>query len=93
MVVKELKRCLNPAGMPKQGGIRPLRARGTQFVAHKEATSGRLIDTFGAHLSHLAALTEDTSIKLSDGQKLKGYLMKWQDSKRYCWLLPSFMTC
>ena len=100
VVVEELKSCLNPAEMPKQGGTRPLRACGTRFVAHKVAALGRLIDRFGAYLSHLAALTEDTSIKSSDRQKLKGYLMKWQDSKVllgcaffYDLLKPSAILC
>ena len=62
VVVEELKSFLNPAELPNQGGTRPLCACGTGFVAHKVAALGRLIDRFGVYPSHLAALTEDTSI-------------------------------
>ena len=80
-VVDELKACLDPSEMPHQGGSRPLRACGTRFIAHKTAALGRLINIFGAYLSHLIVLTEDASIKSVDRQKIKGYTQKWQDSK------------
>ena len=67
--------------MPHQGGSRPLRACGTRFIAHITAALGRLINRFGAYLSHLVVLTEDASIKSVDRQKIKGYTQKWQDSK------------
>ena len=54
---------------------------GTRFIAHKTAALGRLINRFGAYLSHLVALTEDASIKSVDRQKIKGYALKWQDLK------------
>lgn len=81
VVVEELKNCLEPTEMPKKGGSRPLRACGTRFVAHKVAALWRLIDRFGAYLSHLTALTEDASVKSSDRQKLKGYILKWRNAK------------
>ena len=80
-VVQELKACLEPTEIPKEGGSRPLRACGTRFIAHKVAALGRLIDRFGAYLSHLTAMTEDSSIKDVDRQKFKGYIQKWQNSK------------
>ena len=80
-VVEELKGCLQPTEMPKKGGTRPLRACGTRFVAHKVAALGRLVDRFGAYLSHLTVMIDDSSIKAVDRQKLKGYLLKWQNSK------------
>ena len=76
MVVQELRSCLQPTEMPTKEGSRPLRACGTRFVAHKVAALGRLVDRFGAYLCHLATLTEDHSVKASDKQKLKGYLLK-----------------
>ena len=77
-IVVELKKCLDPEEMPNKGGSRPLRACGTRFIAHKVAALGRLIDRFGAYLNHVTALTEDTGVKASDRQKLKGYIQKWQ---------------
>ena len=91
-MVDELKACLDPSEMPHQVGSRLLHACGTRFIAHKTATLGRLINRFGAYLSHLVVLTEDASIKSVDGQKIKGYTQKWQDSK-VLMAVHSFMTC
>ena len=67
--------------MPTKGGVRPLRACGTRFIAHKVSALTRLVDRFGAYLSHLIALSEDRSLKSVDRQKLKGYVLRWQKSK------------
>ena len=80
-VVEELRNCLQLSEMPRIGGSRPLRACGTRFVVHKAAALGRLVDKYGAYLCHLVAMTEDASIKSTDRQKLKGYLVKWRDAK------------
>ena len=80
-IIVELKSCLEPSEMPIQGGSCPLRACGTRFVTHKVAALGRVVDRFGAYLSHMVAITEDTSLKSVDREKVKGYVRKWQDSK------------
>ena len=84
--VEELKACLEPSELPTSGGTRPLRACGTRFIAHKVAALGRLIDRFGTYLAHLTMMTEDSSIKAVDRQKLKGYIGNWQ---RFKYLLGS----
>ena len=58
-----------------------LRACGTRYVAHQVSALSRLVEYFGAYLSHLAALTEDTTVKSMDKQRLKGYLTRWQQGK------------
>ena len=80
-IVTELKSCLEPDDMPTKGGSRPLRASGTRFVAHKVAALGRLVDRFGAYISHLTALVEDPGVRSTHKQKLKGYIKKWQKFK------------
>lgn len=80
-VVSELKQCLNPSEFPDGSGVRPLRACGTRFLAHKVCALERIIDRFGAYLNHLLALIEDPKTKPADRQKLKGYVTKWKDSK------------
>ena len=80
-VVNELKACLDQSEMPQQGGSRPLCACGTRFVAHKAAALGRLIEHFGAYIAHLIALSEDSAVRSVDRQKLKGYILKWHNSK------------
>jgi len=81
VVIEELKTCLEPTDLPTTGGSRPLRACGTQFVAHKVAALGRLIDRFGAYLGHLTMMAEDSSIKATDRQEIKCYIGKWRNSK------------
>lgn len=80
-IVECLRQYLLPAEMPKEGGNRPIRACGSRFICHKVAAIGRFIDRYGAYISHLIALTEDSSVKAVDRQKLKGYVLKWRDSK------------
>ena len=77
----ELKSCLEPSDMPLEGRRRPLRACGTRFVLHKVAALERIVNRFGAYLAHLIAITEDSSVKAVDRQKVKGYTLRWQDSK------------
>lgn len=80
-VVASLRLCLEPAELPNKGGNRPLRACGTRFISHKVAAIDRFIDRYGAYISHLIALSEDSSVKSTDKQRLKGFVMKWRDSK------------
>ena len=88
--------------VPPKGGHKPLHAHETHFVDHKVhvAALDRLIDHFGAYLSHLTNLIDDPRTKPGDWQKLKGYLLKWQDgnmlfgSAYLCDLLkPSSILC
>ena len=79
-VVESLKLCFEPSEMPITGN-RPIRACGTRFVTHKVAALNRFIDRYGAFLNHLANMTEDPTVKSADKQKLKGYMLKWRDSK------------
>ena len=82
-VVSELKECLTTDDFPISGGVRPLRACGTRFVAHKVRAMERVLDRFGAYMNHLVALIEDPSstMKAVDKQKLKGFVKKWKDGK------------
>ena len=80
-IADELKACLEPTEMSLKGGIRPLRSCGTRFVAHKVAALERVVERFGAYLAHLIGMTEDTSMKAADRQKMKGYVLNWQNSQ------------
>ena len=99
-IIEELQACFTPVEFPKTGGHKPLHACGTRSVAHKVAALDRLLNHFGAYLSHLTMLTEDPKTKPADRQKLKGYLLKWRDGKMilgsayFCDLLkPSSTLC
>ena len=75
-IVDELKQCFDPSVVPSEGGNRPLRACGTRFITHKVAALKRIIDRFGAYLSHLIAMMEDSTVKSVEKQKIKGYYLK-----------------
>lgn len=80
-VAAELQSCLEESDLPRGRGVRPLRACGTRFIAHKVNALDRVINRFGVYISHLIALTEDSSVRPADRDKLKGYVKKWQYSK------------
>ena len=67
--------------MPDEGRNRPKRACGTRFINHKVAAIGRFLDRYGAYIAHLTSLSEDSSVRAVDWQKLKGYLLKWRETK------------
>ena len=57
-------------------GIRPVRACGTRWVAHKLNAMKRVVSKFGACTTHIAALSNDGSVSSTDRAKLKGYYNK-----------------
>jgi len=65
----------------KGNGCLPVRAQGSRWLNHKRKALQRIIDKFGAYLSHLSALCEDASLKSQDRARLKGYLLKWSHAK------------
>jgi hypothetical protein len=50
-------------------------------VSHQVAALKRIIDRFGAYMNRLITLSEDSTLKAVDRQKLKGYIKKWHESK------------
>ena len=41
----------------------------------------RVLSKYGAYTSHIAALSEDPTVKSTDKAKLKGYYRQWINSK------------
>ena len=72
-LISELKEVFE---LPPRGNI-PIRSHGSRWISHTREALQRLIDQFGAYVSHLTALTEDSSVKSDDKARLKGYLKKW----------------
>ena len=64
-----------------EGGNIPVRAHGSRWISYKRKALQRVVDRYGAYLNHLAALVEDKSIKSTDRQRLKGYLLKWREAR------------
>ena len=63
LIVEKLKHVFE---MP-QGGSTPIRSQGSRWINHKRKALQRVIDRFGAYISHLTALSEDSSIKVLTG--------------------------
>ena len=78
-LIAELSECLDTSEFPTSGGSRPIRACGTCFITHNVAALNRIIDRFGAYLSHITALTEDSFTTPPDDKQ--GYVTKWRESK------------
>ena len=66
--------------LPSGGNI-PVRSHGSRWIGHKHKALQRVLDRYGAYITHLTALTEDTSVKPDDKARLKGYLKKWMQYK------------
>lgn len=65
---------------PGAGNV-PIRSQGSRWINHKRRALQRMTDRYGAYISHLIALSEDTSLKSEDRARLKGYLEKWTHAK------------
>ena len=59
-----------------EGGDAPIRSQGSRWIAHKRQALQRIVDRYGAYLSHLTTLTSDSSVSGADRARLKGYLSK-----------------
>ena len=63
------------------GGNIPVRSQGSRWINHKRKPLQRVVDRYGAYITHLTALTEDSSLRLEDKERFKGYLRKWTQYK------------
>ena len=61
-IVEELKGVYEFSG----SGNRPIRSQGSRRIDHKRRALQRVTDRYGAFISHLIALSEDTSLKSED---------------------------
>ena len=61
------KKCRELYEFP-EGGNLPIQAHGTRWISNKRNALWRVVDKFGAYISHLASLTKDKSIKSVDRQ-------------------------
>ena len=62
-------------------GVRLFRASGSRWIAHKQNAMKRVVLKFGTYTNHLAALSEDKSVRPANRAKLKGYYNKRTDAK------------
>ncbi len=76
-IITDLRECLSF----DDAGIKPVRASGSRWVAHKLNAMRRVLSKFGAYTNHIAALSEDSSVKSTDRAKLRGYYSKWTEAK------------
>ena len=64
-----------------EGGCIPVRLQGSRWITHKRRALQKVVDQYGAYITHLIALCEDINIKSEDLARLKGYVQKWTQSK------------
>ena len=62
-------------------GVRPVRASGSRWIAHKFQAMKRVLSKYCAYTNHIAALSTDRSVTSTDRAKLKGYYNKWKHAK------------
>ena len=62
-------------------GNKPIRSQGSRWIDHKRRALLRVTDRYGAFISHLIALSEDTSLKSEDRARMKGFATKWSHGK------------
>ena len=65
----------------QKGGLCLFVAKGLDGSVTKGKPCKRVIDQFGAYVSHLEALIEDDTVKAVDRARLKGYLQMWNQGK------------
>lgn len=76
-IISDLRDCL----CFDDNGKRPVRASGSRWIAHKWNAMKRILSKYGAYTNHLAALSEDSTVKPADRAKMKGYYTRWTDGK------------
>ena len=62
-------------------GVRPYRACGTRWIAHKLKAMDRIFDKFGLYISHLEKVISDKTYTGKMRAKVKGYLRDWKSTK------------
>ena len=76
-IIDDLRGCLSF----DYNGRRPVRASGSRWISHKWNAMKRILSKYGAYTNHLAALSEDSTVKSIDQAKMRGYYQKWIDGK------------
>ncbi len=76
-IVSDLRGCFTV----DSSGVRPIRASGSRWIAHKWHAMKRVLSRYGVYTMHLAALSEDNAVRPADRAKVKGYHCKWTDAK------------
>ena len=64
-----------------KGGDLPVRSEGSCWISQKRKALQRLVDRYSAYIHHLTTLAKDQSMKSTDRSRLKGYVMKWKQSR------------
>ena len=62
-------------------GVKPIKASGTRWIAHKIGALKKLLDKYSIYILHLENLCSDKSYPEKDRAKFKGYLKQWQSTK------------
>ena len=64
-----------------EGGLKPLRASGTRWIAYKVEATKLVLDKYGLFINHLKQMSVDRSYTSTDRAKFIAWLRKWQDAR------------
>ena len=62
-------------------GVKPKKASGTRWIAHKTRALDLIIDKFGLLMQHLENLSEDKSYPAKERHTFKGWYNKWMKAR------------
>ena len=62
-------------------GVKPVRASGTRWIAHKVSAMKRIVDKYGVYVQHLEHVLSDTSYRAKERARIQGYLKNWKTGK------------
>ena len=62
------------------GGNRPVRYSGGRWIADKRKALQRILDRYGAYITHLTTLVEDKSLTGTDRQRPR-LMLQWTETK------------
>ena len=63
------------------GGVKPKKASGTWWIAHKTRALDLIIDKYGLLMQHLENLSEDKSYPAKERKTFKGWYNKWTKAR------------
>ena len=65
----------------EEGSLKPKRASGTRWIAHKLDALKLVLDKYGIFIQHLQKMSKNVAYNAMDRAKFKGWLRKWGNAR------------
>ena len=72
-IVADLQKCISM----EKNEVNPVKASGSSWVRHKLNMMRHILSNYGVYTAHLAALSDNHSIKSTDRAKFRVYCNQW----------------